>query len=158
MARQLGVSEPTARRDLRAIRKQWAETDCADPLLAVTMEIATHTEVLAEAWAAWERSKADVERRRTVTRPGVAGDGDGLATENMTETIGRLPDPRYLAVIQHSVARISELHGVARTLNLNHAGAVRVDAMGERLTSDDRTSLRAFLQTVKAARANRADG
>ena len=136
----------------------WAESTLANADLAITMEIATHTEILAEAWTAWERSKADVERRRTVTRPGVAGDGAVILTEATTETVGRLPDPRYLAAIQHSAERISELHGVARTLNLNHAGEVGVDVMAEGLSPDDRRSLRAFLETVKAARSEQAEG
>jgi hypothetical protein len=157
MAAQLGVSEPTIRRDAAAVRKLWAESTLANADLAITMEIATHTEILAEAWTAWERSKADVERRRTVTRPGVAGDGVELVAETMTETVGRLPDPRYLATIQHSVERISELHGVAKTVNLNHSGEVGIDALGEDLSSEDRRSLRAFLETVKAARAETVD-
>ncbi len=56
IALELGVSQATVSGDLKAIRKQWRESQIRDFGEAITIELKKIDRLEREAWYAWERS------------------------------------------------------------------------------------------------------
>ena len=98
IAQELGVSQATVCRDLRALHKQWRESDIRDFDQAVTVQLKKLDRVEREAWAAWERSKQPLESTTVVS--------DGSAKRAQKLVKQQAGDPRYLELaLKCSAAR-----------------------------------------------------
>jgi predicted transcriptional regulator len=152
IAQVLKVNAATISRDLAALRETWADEALTETDVIVRREIEMLEEVIREAWAQWERSKKDIRRSRTVTKPPAVGASGKLANqvETTQETTGRLADPRYLEQARKAAERISELYGVAKLLKVEHSGAIELGGLAQEMTPEDRQSLREFLRGLDA--------
>jgi hypothetical protein len=96
IARQLGMEasqQSTISRDMRAIKEQWRTSSLRDFDEAKGRELEKLEALEAEAWAGWERSKAErtSSRTRRMERPGPAaepesGNSNGTAGATRLES------------------------------------------------------------------------
>lgn len=95
----------TISRDLTALRVQWRETAIRDFSERQSEELAKVDRLESEAWAAWERSKANAEIE-TVEK---VGRKKGKTT---TRTEGRDGNPAFLAQVERCIAKRCEILGL----------------------------------------------
>jgi predicted transcriptional regulator len=74
-----------------------------------TVQLAKLGLIQQQAWEQWHRSKRPKKKKVETEQQGGKGGGFSRDTE---ETLGRLGDPRYLAVIQRAVEKECELLGL----------------------------------------------
>jgi hypothetical protein len=111
IAQTEGVDPAQISRDLSAIRQEWRQSALIDFEARQAEELARIDAVEAEAWAAWDRSKQDTERRqaRTVTTP------SGQRTEASRVESVQCGDPRFLTQIMACVKHRCDLLGLSVT-------------------------------------------
>ena len=99
VATELGISEATVSRDVKAIEAEWHQQAVKDVAERKAVELAKINLVEREAWEAWDRSKQDAETLRVRQR------GTGEDTETETEKVVRSQygDPRFLDVVLECV-------------------------------------------------------
>lgn len=128
IATKCGVSESEVRRDLKAREKEIAAKDSKEESVERSIRcrnqaVATYDAAINEAWAEWERSKKEIQRKRSKARQKAAGKGetDG-ATETEAEetTEGRIADAQMLRVVVAAQTRIDEINGVDAPKKLEH--------------------------------------
>jgi hypothetical protein len=118
IALHLGITQQQVSLDFKLVQKQWKEQRLAGMDDYVDLKLAEYAEVKKEAWAAWERSKADAEKRRV-------RDSDSGGFEE-TETSGQCGNPAYLQTV------LSAIHAERALLGLDAPKETRVK--GEVLT------------------------
>jgi hypothetical protein len=104
IAEHLHVSQPTICADLKAIRQEWRESALRDfdELRAIELQKLDFME--REAWAGWFRSQKPAQSAI------VTGDGAGnLTRKSMKHQMG---DPRYLAIVNQSIAQRRAIFGL----------------------------------------------
>lgn len=111
IAEEVGLSQTTVCRDLKALQRQWIAVTLIDFDEAKGNEIAKIDRLEREHWAAWERSCLDAE---TVTKKGkVKKDAEKPeSVEQIIQRKGQAGDPRFLAGIQWCIDRRIKLFGL----------------------------------------------
>lgn len=96
----------TVHKDVNRLLAEWRETRIENFDHAVQLELERIDEVIKEAWAAWEKSKTDYERKKAKQQGIPGGDAEsgegGVVTvkmEQQKEEVICYGDPRYLEVI-----------------------------------------------------------
>lgn len=99
IADELGVSQATISRDIKAIHEAWRESALVDFDDAKARELARIDKLEREAWDAWEDSK-QARKRVTATSKG----GKGFDTDNArVVTENQSGDPRFLNQIERCI-------------------------------------------------------
>lgn len=97
IAREVGVSEATVKRELRIIEAEWREAAKEDIATIKARELRKLDDLETEAREQWERSKKDWQKKVVEDRPNGAKGGGGRFAK--VETGGQCGDPRYLAIM-----------------------------------------------------------
>lgn len=108
IAKEVGVSLPTIKRDLAEIRSIWLESSIRDFDEAKAQELARIDLVEAEAWEAWADSKGSTTTKRKEEKEATQFPG----TNEIEITQELNGDPRYLQVVLVCVERRSKLLGL----------------------------------------------
>ena len=144
IARLVGVSQPMVSAYLKQIRQQYHDARNRDAAEAIQEKLAQFRDVRNEAWLAWQKSWANVERsteeQQLRTEYKYVQEDDGKVTKmprgdklkvikliKMVE--GRLPGSQYLAIINTCLIEECKLEGLidARTINNNQINVMAVD-------------------------------
>lgn len=84
----------TVHKDVNRLLAEWRETRIDNTDLAVQLELERIDEVIKEAWAAWEKSKTDYERKKAKQQGIPGGDAEsgegGVVTVKMEQQRRRL--------------------------------------------------------------------
>lgn len=115
IAEQLGVSRGQIVYDWKQVLARLQADRDKDAKATVAAKLEEYREVKAEAWAAWERSKEDKERRtaETVTETSGGGEPPGQSrTKAVKQIEGRLPDHDYLNTVLKCLEAERELEGL----------------------------------------------
>lgn len=109
----------TVHKDVNRLLAEWRETRIDNTDLAVQLELERIDEVIKEAWAAWEKSKTDYERKKAKQQGIPGGDAEsgegGVVTvkmEQQKEEVICYGDPRYLEVIHKNLVERRKLLGL----------------------------------------------
>lgn len=110
IAAMLGVTSRTIQRDLAAIHEEWKTQTLTDTTDLKAREAARLDMLEAEAYAAWERSKQDWQKKTVEDRPGA---GSKTAGRHAKIETGSSPgDPRFLSTLLQIQARRATLLGL----------------------------------------------
>ena len=92
----------TVHKDVNRLLAEWRETRIENFDHAVQLELERIDEVIKEAWAAWDKSKTDYERKKAKQQGIPGGDGEVIC----------YGDPRYLEVIHKNLVERRKLLGL----------------------------------------------
>ena len=109
IAEQLGISQATVSRDLKAIQKEWQQSTLVDLHEAKAKELARIDRLEREYWREWEESKKDKE---TVIKKGVRSVATGDRDEATKREEGQRGDPRYLSGVQWCIEQRCKIVGI----------------------------------------------
>ena len=104
IARELAVSQATVSADLKAIRREWRDSQIRDFDEAVAIELRTIGHLEREAWSGWERSQQPAESTKVIQ------DGGGKKAEKTVRQ--QQGDPRYLELVHRTIAGRRALLGL----------------------------------------------
>jgi hypothetical protein len=99
IAREVGVSQGTVSRDLKAIQAEWQRERLDDFRQAKLRELARLDLLERQYWDAWQRSCQD--RERTIQEKTTAPAGDRLRAGTQTE--GRDGNPEFLKGVERCI-------------------------------------------------------
>lgn len=112
----------TVCKDIKKLLKEWQKERLENTEERVTIEIARLDLVIKEAWAAWDRSKEDYQKRSTtaIFEPKRNKNGIKITTQNIrqmqNEAIERCyGNPKYLDVILKAMEQRCKLLGLNKT-------------------------------------------
>lgn len=105
IAEEVGVSDATVSRDLKALQSEWLASALVDFNEAKSQELAKIDRLEREYWQAWERS---CENAETVTKEGGPSGVDKVKQTSK----GQAGDPRFLAGVQWCIERRCKILGV----------------------------------------------
>lgn len=140
------VSQPQVAKDLRVIRARWKAAMVEERQTLVAEKKVQLNAVMREAWEAWQRSKADHQRRthrQTVVRTtgggtgqGAGGDATGggygggdretVTDEDVEIVTGQNPGAEYLRVVLDCIAQERKMCGLDKPVRVQMSGAVGV--------------------------------
>lgn len=98
---ELGISQPTVSRDLKAIQQAWRESSLIDMNEAKQKELAKIDELERTYWEAWLRSCEDTETE-TLKKVGHVGDG-AAKLETAKRKEGQSGNPAFLAGVERCI-------------------------------------------------------
>lgn len=110
----------TVHKDVNRLLSEWRETRIENIDHAVQLELERIDELIKEAWAAWDKSKTDYERKKA-KQQGVPNGGNGendesgvvtVKMEQQREEVICYGDPRYLEVIHKNLTERRKLLGL----------------------------------------------
>lgn len=111
----------TVHKDVQQLLEEWRETRLENIDHAVQLELERTDEIIKEAWQAWEKSKADYEKK-VARQQGIPGSSngesdssDGVVTtklEQLREEVVCCGDVRYLDVIHKNLVERRKLLGL----------------------------------------------
>lgn len=106
--RQYSVTHVTVYKDVQHILAEWRKLrlEAIDDLKEA--ELARINALEREYWEAWERSKAEIEKRLEAVETGAKG----TSTREQTTREERLADPRYLQGIQWCIEQRCKILGL----------------------------------------------
>ncbi len=104
IAQELGISQPTVCRDLKALHQQWRDSGLRDFEEAVAIELEKLGRLERESWSAWQRSQAPQESTK-VTQ----ADSGKKAEKRVAHHYG---DPRFLELVHRCIASRRALLGL----------------------------------------------
>lgn len=107
--RDYELSHQQIAKDVAVILKRWRETCVADLDDLRSAELVRIAAMEAEAWGAWERSKAMHENTSTEQTESAK---DGRKTRAAIHKVQRDPDPRYLQIVQYCIEKRCKLLGL----------------------------------------------
>lgn len=118
IAKAVGATDRTIRRDVKAIEAEWLLSAVMDLNAAKAKELARLDRVEREAWRGWRRSlqKAEKSRAKTVTTP------KGKHTEAEKTSAGQAGDPRFLQEVRGCIERRCKLLGIDAPTKHEHGG------------------------------------
>lgn len=109
----------TVHKDVNRLLSEWRETRIENIDHAVQLELERIDELVKEAWAAWDKSKQEYEKRRAkqigVPNPDDDKGGGGVVTlkmEQTAENVSPCGDPRYLELIHKLLIERRKLLGL----------------------------------------------
>ena len=94
----------TVHKDVNTLLEEWRRTRIENFDLSVQLELERIDDMIREAWAAWDKSKTDYERKKAKQQgvPGGGDEGEGVVTvkmEQQKEEVICYGDPRYLELV-----------------------------------------------------------
>lgn len=111
----------TVHKDVQALLTEWRETRIENFDHAVQLELERLDEIIKEAWAAWDKSKNDYEKKKA-KQLGIpnGGDDDGegaggvitVKMEQQREEVVCYGDPRYLEIVHKALTERRKLLGL----------------------------------------------
>jgi DNA-binding transcriptional MerR regulator len=107
----------TVSKDVNRLLEEWRETRIENIDLALQLELQRIDDLIKEAWAAWDKSKTDYERKKA-KQQGVPGSGEDngevvtVKVEQQKEEIICYGDPRYLDIIHKLLIERRKLLGL----------------------------------------------
>lgn len=110
----------TVHKDIGRLLKEWRDTRIENFDHTVQLELERIDEIIKEAWAAWDKSKTDYERKKA-KQQGIPGGGSengengGVVTvkmEQQREEVICYGDPRYLEVVHKNLIERRKLLGL----------------------------------------------
>ena len=120
IAAEIGISQPTVSRDLKAIQKVWQKETLYDFNEAKARELERIDILEREYWQAWQRSCEDAETVKQKGKPIGQGQVD---TDSIERTVkGQAGDPRFLGGIQWCIIQRCKILGIEapnRNLDIN---------------------------------------
>lgn len=109
----------TVHKDVNRLLTEWRSTRIENLDHAVQLELERIDEVIKEAWAAWDKSKTDYERKKAKQQGVPGGDGEGgdggvvtVKMEQQKEEVICYGDPRYLEVVHKNLVERRKLLGL----------------------------------------------
>lgn len=111
----------TVHKDIQQLLEEWRETRIENFDHAVQLELERIDEIIKEAWAAWDKSKTDYEKKKAKQQgiPGSNGEdgenSEGVITikmEQQREEVICYGDPRYLEVVHKNLIERRKLLGL----------------------------------------------
>nr|DAP91933.1 MAG TPA: hypothetical protein [Caudoviricetes sp.] len=107
----------TVSKDVNRLLEEWRETRIENIDLALQLELQRIDDLIKEAWAAWDKSKTDYERKKAKQQgvPGCGEDSGEVVTvkvEQQKEEIICYGDPRYLDIIHKLLIERRKLLGL----------------------------------------------
>lgn len=112
----------TVHKDIKRMLAEWRKERIANLDEAVSLELKRLDDIIREAWAAWDKSKQDGERktRRQIGVPNpeaqVTADGQPsiitVKLENAASDVVNCGDPRYLDIIHKALIERRKLLGL----------------------------------------------
>lgn len=103
----------TVSKDVNRLLEEWRETRIENIDLALQLELQRIDDLIKEAWAAWDKSKTDYERKKA-KQQGIPGCGEVVTVkvEQQKEEIICYGDPRYLDIIHKLLIERRKLLGL----------------------------------------------
>lgn len=102
--------------DVQRLLAEWRATRVKNTDLNVQLELQRIDELIKEAWAAWDKSKQDYERKRARQIGVPLSEEDGgintLRVEQSAENVNSCGDPRYLDIIHKLLIERRKLLGL----------------------------------------------
>ncbi len=138
IAEQVGVTQKTICKDLQVVREQWQESALLNFNERTALELARLDRLESEAWAAFERSKRDLETEtdRVETTTG----GDRVITSVTKKQVNA--DVRYLEVIARCVELRSKITGILKPANLSmNTTVIQWDDLATHVIDDRRDTV-----------------
>ena len=113
----------TVHKDIGRLLKEWRDTRIENFDHTVQLELERIDEIIKEAWAAWDKSKTDYERKKAKqhgipgggSENGENGENGGVVTvkmEQQREEVICYGDPRYLEVVHKNLIERRKLLGL----------------------------------------------
>lgn len=133
IGRQLGISQPTVSKDLKAIRTAWLESAIVDLDKRKAIELAKIDEVERNAWEQWEASKEDareIERQVTGEENGKLQLGEGK-----TKLKGQTGNPKFLEIVLSCIDRRAKMFGLDAPIKF-----AETDTDGRDIAPDERSA------------------
>jgi predicted transcriptional regulator len=118
IAEQVGISQSTVSRDLKALQGEWLRSALMDFNEAKARELAKIDHLERTYWAAWQRSQEDAETEATKA----IDVKDGKRYEVATQRKGQAGDPRFLQGVQWCIERRCKIIGVDAPDRHEHSG------------------------------------
>ena len=113
----------TVHKDIGRLLKEWRDTRIENFDHTVQLELERIDEIIKEAWAAWDKSKTDYERKKAKqqgipgggSENGENGENGGVVTVKMEQQREEgicYGDPRYLEVVHKNLIERRKLLGL----------------------------------------------
>lgn len=110
----------TVHKDVSKLLEEWRETRIENIDLSVQLELQRIDDLIKEAWAAWDKSKTDYERKKAKQKglptPSDEDGNDGgvvtVSMEQQREEVICYGDPRYLELINKLLIERRKLLGL----------------------------------------------
>lgn len=112
----------TVHKDVQRLLKEWRETRIENFDHVVQLELERIDDIIKEAWAAWDKSKTDYEKKKAKQQGVPVGEedgngngGDGVITvkmEQQREEVVCYGDPRYLEIVHKNLIERRKLLGL----------------------------------------------
>lgn len=122
----------TVSKDVNKLLEEWRETRIENTDLALQLELERLDAIVKEAWAAWEKSKTDYERKKA-KQQGVPGDKDSdivtVKLEQQKEEIICYGDARYLEIIHKALIERRKLLGLYAPEKKELSGGLTFEAL-----------------------------
>lgn len=123
----------TVSKDVNKLLEEWRETRIDNTDLALQLELERLDAIVKEAWAAWEKSKTDYERKKA-KQQGIPGseEDNGIITvklELQKEEIICYGDPRYLDIIHKALIERRKLLGLYAPEKKDISGGISFEAL-----------------------------
>lgn len=119
IAAEVGMSQSTVSRDIKALHGAWLASALLDFNEAKARELAKIDRLEREYWDAWQRSKLDAETET------VKGKGTGDTPEHKEKTMqrkGQTGDASFLKGVQWCIEQRCKILGVEAPTHLKHSG------------------------------------
>src|ERR1019366_8308517 len=120
IARELSIGQATVSRDIEQLRKQWRQAQSLQIDAIQERELAKIDLIEIEAWAAWEKSKANKER---TTKERSSGES-ATNSKVVVVTEGRLPENEFLKTVQWCINKRCEILGLDAAKKIRHSGEI----------------------------------
>ena len=124
----------TVSKDVNKLLEEWRETRIDNTDLALQLELERLDSIVKEAWAAWEKSKTDYERKKAKQQgvPGNSEEENGIITvklEQQKEEVICYGDPRYLDIIHKALIERRKVLGLYAPEKKDISGGMSFEAL-----------------------------
>lgn len=124
----------TVSKDVNKLLEEWRETRIDNTDLALQLELERLDSIVKEAWAAWEKSKTDYERKKAKQQgiPGSSEEENSIITvklEQQKEEVICYGDPRYLDIIHKALIERRKLLGLYAPEKKDISGGMSFEAL-----------------------------
>ena len=123
IAEELGISQTTVSRDVKALIKLWKEASVADIDQRIADELGRINNLEREYWKAWKASWGTHEVKRTKLSAKTTKDGEISNKQPLEQSIEKrelLGNPAYLHGVQWCIDRRIALLGLDESSNKTH--------------------------------------
>lgn len=122
VAEKFGVTAQQIHYDFNLVMRRTAEQMTEDAKAMIAVKLEEYAEVKREAWAAWEKSKLDAQKKVREASKGADGKAGG---GKVVETVeGQSGDPRYLQTVLECLKKECELLALEPAKEMRVTGSV----------------------------------